>query len=267
MFHLLHEAMMTINQPKKLSTFLSVILLSAVTTVWAQDVANPAGPTELPAHKLVGVVEGSPENARAIFEDTHTNEQKLYRLGDVIDGAILIEIKRRQILLQRGPEIVGIRVTGGRPDERKMVEREPEQKKLSGAIPVPAGISDPRQAIQKVFSQQVSMFDSQVVKKPVPGSTMGQFVEGFQKQMGQPTLFVNTPLGPALSMEHVDPAVLSDLGLKPTDMVVGISGMSLEATTPARIGEIFEMLGHAKFSNISVLRDQSVERLAYEVQQ
>ncbi len=258
---------MTMNQPKKLSRLLSVILLSAVTTVWAQDVAKPAGPTELPAHKLVGVVEGSPENARAIFEDIHTNEQKLYRLGDVIDGATLIEIKRRQILLRRGQEISAVRVTGGSPDERKIDDRSQDPLKRTGAIPVPVGISDPRQAIKQVFSQQVSMFEPEVDKKPVSRSTMGQFVEGFQKQMGQPSLFVNTSLGPALSMEHVDQGILNDLGLKPTDLVVGISGMSLEAITPARIGEIFEILGHAKWSNVSVLRDKAVERLAYEVQQ
>jgi len=257
--------MMTMNQPKKLSRLLSIILLSTVTGAWAQDYSKSINPEAHLTQKLVGVVEGDDEGARAIFEDVKTKEQKLYRLGDLIDGATLIEIKRRRILLRRGQEISSVNVTGGSPDERRMIERGPEQKKLSGAIPVPVGVSDPRQAISQVLSQQIAPYDPQVVKKPVPRSTISQFVEGFQKQMADPALLVKTSLGPALSMEHVDPGVLNNLGLKPTDMIVGISGMSLES--PERLGEIFNILGHAKVSNLSVLRDKVVEPLAYEVQQ
>lgn len=247
-----------------LRLFLSVLLLSTVTGAWAQDHSKLVNPEVRPIQKLIGIVEGDPEGARAIFENIQTKEQKLYRIGDSIDGAILIEIKRREILLRRGQEITAVLVAGGSPDERKIDEKNPNQKKLSG-IPVPVGVSDPRQAISQVLSQQVAPYESQVVKKPVPRSTISQFVDGFQKQMADPALFAKTSLGPALSMEHVDPEVLNSLGLKPTDMIVGVSGMSLDS--PERLGEIFGILGRAKVSNLSVFRGNVVEPLAYEVQQ
>jgi general secretion pathway protein C len=69
----------------------------------------PSGPRPLPAPppppkpaanlKLVGTVVGPPERTYAVIEDLSTKRQDLYRLGDVVKEAKVVEVTRNRVVL------------------------------------------------------------------------------------------------------------------------------------------------------------------------
>ena len=63
--------------------------------------APPAAPPAKPAAalKLVGTVVGSPDHTYAVIEDLSTKRQDLYRLGDLVREAKLVEITRNRVVL------------------------------------------------------------------------------------------------------------------------------------------------------------------------
>jgi type II secretion system protein C len=65
---------------------------------------RPAAPTPPPAKpaanlKLVGTVVGAPERTYAVIEDLGTKRQDLYRLGDLVREAKVVEVTRNRVVL------------------------------------------------------------------------------------------------------------------------------------------------------------------------
>jgi general secretion pathway protein C len=234
---------------------LAMLLGLSVAGVCAQQPQDSSTDSpELHNYKLVGTVEGNPSTTGAVFEDPQTKTQKLYRIGDVVDGATIVEIKNQQVLLRRGELIELIDITGGSP-----VKRAPGDE-----IPVIAASNDPRENLQGVLSQVLPPYDPRVKKlrKAVSRDAMDRFVAHFSAS-GEPPKFVDTFAGPALTVASVDPSLLSSLGLHQTDLIVGISGMGIDS--PDRLTQIWQMVGRAKVVDISVLRGRKVQPLYYMV--
>ncbi len=63
--------------------------------------ATPAAPPAKPAAnlKLVGTVVGSPDYTYAVIEDLNAKRQDLYRVGDLVREAKLVEIARNRVVL------------------------------------------------------------------------------------------------------------------------------------------------------------------------
>lgn len=232
---------------------LSVILVLALTGAFAQESSKPVGEEAFRNFKLVGTIEGDLKIAGAIFEDPQTKKQNLYRVGDVIEGATILEIKHQQVLLKRGEEFMLVPITGGSPGKRQPGD----------PIPIPEGTGNPEQALGKVLSQQIAPYDSRLKKTAVSRSVVDRFVENLQGSTEDQTLLVKTPLGPALNLSNMERDILSNLGLTANDLIVGISGMGLGS--PERLAQIFGILGQAKVFNLSVLRGSVVEPLSYEI--
>jgi type II secretory pathway component PulC len=202
----------------------------------------------------VGTIEGSPAVAEAVFEDPQTKKQKLYRVGDVIDGATIIEIKNHQVLLRRGTRTEVVHMTGGSP-----VQRAPGDD-----IQVVANSDDPRENLQSVLSQVIPPYDRRVEKlrNSLSREEFDRFVEHF-RAASEPPKFVETVAGPALSVADVDRDVLKNLKLDRADLIVGISGMGIESME--RLTQIWELVSRAKVVDISVLRSGAVKPLYYVV--
>jgi general secretion pathway protein C len=69
-----------------------------------QPTPRPAAPTPPAAKpaanlKLVGTVVGPPERTYAVIEDLSTKRQELYRLGDVVREAKVLEVTRNRVVL------------------------------------------------------------------------------------------------------------------------------------------------------------------------
>jgi hypothetical protein len=245
---------------------LSILLGLAVTGAWAEEPSKPAGSPALHGLQLVGTVEGEEQQLTgAVFEDPITKKQKAYRVGDVIDGATIVEIKRQQVVLKRGEEFVTIRITGGSPVATGALGK----KAPEGTIPVPAG--DPQVARQAVISKVIPPYDPRVekLKTTVSRRDVNRFVGYFQDQLKEerPTL-VTTSLGPAADLVGVDTEILRNMKLEPTDRIVEINGMGVDSLD--RFRQILEILGQshgnrAGVFNISVLRGEAIQPLYYAV--
>jgi hypothetical protein len=109
---------------------LLILLGLAVTGAWAEELSTPAGKQEsLHGLQLAGTVEGrGQELTGAVFEDPRTKQQRVYRIGDLIDGATIVDIRHQQVVLTRGGERVVVRITGG-----SAVERAREEEQAPGA--------------------------------------------------------------------------------------------------------------------------------------
>jgi general secretion pathway protein C len=210
---------------------------------------------ELQAYKLVGTVEGDANALGAVFEDPKTKKQKLYRIGDVVDGATIVEIKNQQVLLRRGAQTEVVHITGGSP-----VQRQP-----GDSIQVVAASDDPRENLQGVLSQVIPPYDRRVahLRTSLSRGKFDRFVEHFNSATGQSPKFVDTVAGPALSVADLDQDVLKDLRLERADLIVGISGMGIESQE--RLAQILETVSRAKVVDISVLRGGAVQPLYYVV--
>lgn len=241
---------------KKLAT--GIQLCTFVMLVWAcsPEYSHPVeiDQDESLFHRLVGIIQSSPKEAGAVFEKVGTKKQKLYRIGEVIEGAIVAEIKHEEVLLRRGEKEVWIRLAKGSPGIRHPGD----------PIPIPVGLEDPRKALEKVLSKQIPPYSTKVEKKTVSRLHLGLFVMHFVEP---PPTFVPTPVGPGLDLMQLDREVLKGLGLAPTDVVVGISGMGLDSSE--RSSEIFRILAFLQpksVFNLSVLRGNSVTPLSYVIQ-
>ncbi|HLB94555.1 MAG TPA: hypothetical protein VJK28_00090 [Nitrospiria bacterium] len=234
---------------------LLVLLGLAVPEIGSPKQVDPTGIIkELQGHQLIGIIAGEPEDARAVFEEVKTKQQKLYRAGDVVEGATIVEIKRQQVLLKRGEEIIQVHLAGGSPQERAPGD----------PIPVPVRPKDPRQALQQVLGQETPPYDSRVDKRAVSRPEIDRFVQFLQGQTPETITPVTTSIGPAIHMDRLDRDLLVTLGLEPSDLIVGISGMGID--TPDRLTQILGILNGATVFNLSVLRGNVVQPLYYTVQ-
>jgi type II secretory pathway component PulC len=241
----------------RLSLIVGLLALGAC----SQESSQPPVAKEPQAYKLIGIVQGDSKQAGAVFEDPQTKKQRFVQLGQLLGGAILTEVRREEVLLKRGEEVISLRLTIGSPSEYHAMD----------PIPVPVALQDPKQARQAVISKVVPPYDSRVEKArwSVSRDEVDRFVSHFQEQLkeGAP-LLTATSVGPAVDLAHVDGNLLRSLGLESSDLIVGINGMGVDS--PDRFRQILELLGKNRGSqgivfNIVVLRGEVVQPLYYGI--
>jgi type II secretory pathway component PulC len=239
-----------------------------VTGAFAQAPSTSAeSPEPLHGLQLAGTVEGRGQQLTgAVFEDPRTKQQRVYRIGDLVDGATIVEIRHQQVVLKRGEERVVVRITGGSP-----VERVREEEPSPGAgLSIPAG--DPQLARQFVISKVIPAYDPRVKELEVTVSrkNVDRFSSYFQEQMkDERLLLVTTPIGSAIDLSGVDSELLGSLGLESTDRVVSINGMGVDS--PDRLRQILEILNKSRMNrgtvfNMVVLRGETIQPLYFGVQ-
>jgi len=221
---------------------------------------NPSGSNDAKGsqpQKLVGIIQGDLDHARAVFEDPLTKKQRMYRVGEMVSGDTLTEIRRQEVMLKRGEEVVRVPLSKGSPDERRAQD----------SIPIPVAAGDPMQLRQAVISQVIAPYDPRVekVKKDVSRKEVKRFVSYFQDQMKtQAPIWGTTSLGPVVDLNSVDTGLLDSLGLQSTDRIVEISGMGVD---PDRFGKIMEILDGRRVTvfNMSVVRGDAVQPLYFGI--
>jgi len=246
---------------------LGVMLLLGLTAsgAWAEEPSLPTGSQALHGLQLAGTVEGASQQLTgAVFENSLTKKQTAYRIGDLVDGATIVEIKRQQVVLKRGEELVVVRITGGSPGQ---AAGEPAKSAPDAAIQVPAG--DSQQARQFVISKVIPPYDPRVekLKTVIPRNDVHHFIDNFQSQLkDEEPLLVTTSLGPAVSVAGIDPEIRRSLRLESTDLIVGISGMGVDSLD--RFRQILDMLGGNRviIFNMAVLRGEVIQPMYYAVQ-
>jgi len=185
----------------------------------------------------------------------------------MVDGATIVEIKRQQVVLQRGGERVVVHITGGSAVVSPALD-EPRTRASEDGIPVPAG--DVQQARQFVISKVIAPYDPRVakLKTPLALKDVASFVDYFQNRVeAERSTLVTTALGPAVELAGVDPELLHNLRLESTDQIIEISGMGIDSLD--RFQQILRLFAEHQRGgsfNISVLRDGVVQPLYYALQ-
>jgi hypothetical protein len=242
----------------RLSLILGLLAIGAC----SQESSHPPVAKEPQAYKLIGIIQGDSKQAGAIFEDPQTKKQRFVQVGQVLGGATLTEVRREEVILKRGDEVISLRLAGGTP-------AEPEAN--LAPIPVPVGAPDPEHARQSVISKVIPPYDPRAdhARMSISRNEVDSFVSHFEEALkeGGPIL-TTTPVGTALDLSHVDGDLLRSLGLESTDQVVGINGMGVDS--PDRLRQILEILDKSRGNrgtvfNIVVLRGEVVQPLYYGI--
>jgi len=244
-----------------------VLLFAAALPATSMSAQGPQG------YRLVGIVmvEGDAPYTAAVFEfegrqtaeGAPTRQQKLYRVGDNVGGASITQIQSQHVLLQRGKQVELVGITGGCAEDEQSAEAK------QATIQLPAGVRDPARALGQVLSKQLPPYDPRVTRKAVSSTMVDRLSHYLQEQFAREqkehySTFTKTALGDGLGLIGAEGDLLSNLGLEPMDLIVGVSGMGLDS--PERLQQIVEVLGRAKVFNLSVLRGGVVHPLSYEVQ-
>jgi type II secretory pathway component PulC len=218
---------------------------------------TPAGAgvgSGLQNHKLVGITYGDPQDTGAVFEDPRSKEQKVYRIGDQIEGATITQIERQKVLLNQDGKTLIIYLSKGSPGKVKTKD----------GIDIP--VAEPQEARQQVLSSVIPPYDPRVEerKRPITRDQLKRFSDQINSQEKAGSVFVTTSVGTTLSLARMDSNVLAGLGLESSDLIVEISGMGIDSW--ARLHQTLGILDTAKVLNISVLRGSVVKPLYYSVQ-
>jgi len=205
-------------------------------------------------YHLVGTLEGNADVTFAVFENTQTKQQKIYRIGDLINGATVVEIRHQLVVLKKGSEFTTVQMTGGSAEEEKPVKpvsTEPEK-------------SASKQALERVLSRQIPPYSSTVAKKAVTNGIISHLTGQLQRYTEKSALLSETSFGKGIRASDLGGDLSASLGLDPNDVIVGISGMGIDSAE--RLNQIIEILNRAKVFNLSVIHETSTQSMSYERQ-
>jgi len=218
---------------------------------WAAETVAPV--SGAPAdYQLVGTVEGSPEVTFALFENTQTKKQSSYRIGAVVNGSTIVEIKEQHVLLKRGDQFITVYITGGSGVEEK--PNNPESKLAEKIAPATE--------VERVLSKQIPPYSSAVQKLAVSDGVVSHLSSQLHRYAEKPTLFAETSFGKGIRSADLGGNVAASLGLDTDDVIVGISGMGIDS--PERLSQIIEILNRAKVFNLSVIHGSNTQSMSYE---
>jgi general secretion pathway protein C len=240
----------------------------------------PARPSSAPAAaakpaanlKLVGTVVGTPERTYAVIEDLGTKRQELYRLGDLVRDAKVVEVTRNRVVLDnrgRREELFSFEKSdsAGTPPSESM----PRQSAAPRRSP-PPGASQPRELPPEPQPEQepeVAEAEIEQVSENMWRINRDDLVEqldNFGQMMkearltphftgGQPDGFMITNL-PRNSF-------LGRMGLRNGDIMKGVNGQKFGSLE--EFFQAYQQLQTEPILQLEIERSNRSEMLSYEI--
>lgn len=235
----------------------------------------PTTPTRQPINlKLVGTVVGTPDQTYAVIEDLSAKRQELYRLGDLVKEAKVIEITRNRVVLDnRGQreELLSFQKPESGPP---MAAAAPPPAFGVPRRPTPAPAPQERQEneperLEQDEQQSEGEVEVERVSENMWRISRDDFVEqldnlgSFMKDVrltphfnaGQPDGFMLSNL-PANS-------VLARMGLRNGDIMKGVNGQRFGSLED--VLQIYQQLQSEPTLELEIERGSRTETLMYEV--
>jgi general secretion pathway protein C len=231
-----------------------------------------AAPTRQPlALKLVGTVVGGSEYTYAVIEDLSSKRQELYRLGDLVKEAKLVEITRNRVVLDnrgRREELVSFeKPEGGAPPA------EAPLPTLGGPrrpAPMP---QEPREGAPEQPEQAQPQADNEVPIERLGENTWRISREALVEQLDNlgglmtdarltPHFNAGQPDGFMLSNLPPD-SVLARMGLRNGDIMKGVNGQKFGSLED--VLQIYQQLQSEPMLQLEIERGSRPETLTYEV--
>jgi general secretion pathway protein C len=234
----------------------------------------PAPPVTKPAAnlKLVGTVVGTPERTYAVIEDLGSKRQELYRLGDLVREAKVVEVTRNRVVLDnRGhrEELFSFEKT----DTAAPPPSEPAARRLGGPrrsplpqAPVPneTPASPPQEGAEEGPEADIERVSENMWR--ISRDDLVEQLDNFGQLMkearltphftgGQPDGFMITNL-PGNSF-------LARMGLRSGDVMKGVNGQQFG--TLEEFFQAYQQLQTEPMLQLEVERNNRSETLTYEI--
>ena len=232
-------------------------------------------PTRQPISlKLVGTVVGNSDQTYAVIEDVSAKRQELYRLGDLIKEAKVVEITRNRVVIENR----------GRREELLSFEN-PASGPPTAAAPPPLASGSPRRPAPAPPPQEPRENEPERPEQDEPRSendieiervsenlwriTRDEVVEqldnlsGFMKDVrltphfnaGQPAGFMVSNLPPQ--------SILARMGLRNGDIMKGVNGQDFGSL--GDVLQIYQQLQTEPMLQLEIERGNRAETLTYEI--
>jgi general secretion pathway protein C len=233
-------------------------------------------PTSTPARqpinlKLVGTVVGTADHTYAVIEDLSSKRQELYRLGDLVKEAKVIEITRNRVVLDnrgRREELLSFeKPEGGPPTSAEAPPRPAGLPRLPAPVPPPPeprenepGAEEQRPEddveIERVSENRWRISRNDLVEQL---DNLGAFMKDARLtphfNAGQPDGFMLSNLPPT--------SLLARMGLRNGDIMKGVNGQKFGSLED--VLQIYQQLQSEPSLQLEIERGRRTETLTYEI--
>jgi general secretion pathway protein C len=238
---------------------------------------SPQAPAPKPAAnlKLVGTVVGNGDHTYAVIEDLGTKRQELYRLGDMVRDARVVEVTRNRVVLDnrgRREELLSFEKTDApppaSPTARQPVGRQQGMPRRQPVAPETPATEPPQPESQESQEETPDVDIEQVSENMwrINRDDLVEQVENFGQMMrearltphfsgGQPDGFMisNLPRG----------SILGRMGLRSGDIMKGINGQKFGSLD--EFFQIYQQLQSEPLLQLEVERSSRTETFTYEM--
>jgi general secretion pathway protein C len=222
--------------------------------------------------KLVGTVVGSPERTYAVIEDLSTKRQELYRIGDLVREAKVVEVTRNRVVLDnrgRREELFSFEKTdAAAPPSSEPAARQsaaPRRRPFTLEAPSREAPPEPPQGgeqdaaeveIERVSENMWRINRDDLVEQL---DNFGQMMQEARLTPhftgGQPDGFMLTNL-PSNSL-------LARMGLRSGDIMKGVNGQKFGSLE--EFFQVYQQLQTEPMLQLEVERSNRTETLTYEI--
>ncbi len=204
-------------------------------------ITTAAAPIEAPETRLNltlrGVIASRELRAMAIVADPRGDERPYPVGAELPGGAVLVEIHPDRVILRRGGRYEALRL--------------PRESGVTAARP--AAAARPTAASAGTVAVNLAEFRQQLLNNP---ADLGRLANV------QPVMEAGTLKGYRIEPRQ-NAALLTQAGLRPGDVVVGVNGIPLNDA--ARMGDVLKQLSSAGRLDVEVERAGRTERIAIDL--
>jgi general secretion pathway protein C len=240
----------------------------------------PAAPPAKPAAalKLVGTVVGSPDYTYAVIEDLSTKRQDLYRLGDLVREAKLVEITRNRVVLDnrgRREEMLSFEKVepAAAPPESAATSTEPAARQPPLPRRPPPSQPGPENAPEQQDQPNQGEESAEVEVQRLSDNMWRLSREDLAEQMENLGQFMKEArLTPHFTSGQADGfmigslpknSLLERMGLRNGDILKGINGQRFSSME--EVLQIYQQLQSQPTLQLEIERGRRPETLTYEV--
>jgi general secretion pathway protein C len=212
-------------------------------------VAPPVQATQLQL-KLIGTVAGANNQYFAIIEDlSKRGSQAVYHLGDIVQNAVVAEIRRTCVLLDKGGQY------------ESLCFQQYEGGPLSGQT-TPAPVAE---TVPEGDDSSIARIDAATwrLNREMVLEQFANFGNLSAQARGMPYIVQGQPRGFRL-MSLVPGSMLQKIGLQAGDVIQKVNGLTINS--PAEALQAFQQLQNESTVRLELLRRNRSTTLTYEMQ-
>jgi len=222
-----------------------------------------AAPVKTPLNlKLVGTVVGTSEHTYAIIEDLNAKKQDLYRQGDLVRQAKILEIARNRVLLENAgqrEELLSFQKPDESPPAAVAAPRATPRQALAPPPAPPAQESREADADREI--QRVGETSWRVSREELT-EQFGNFNQLLTEARMTPHFSAGQPDGFMIT-NIVKNSFLERIGLRNGDILKGINGQQLNNMD--EVMRAYQQLQNEPLLRLDVERGNQTQTFNYEV--